>query len=105
MQKKYSKNYKRKKIQNFLSHTHTGFTLLHTEHAALVLIHYSTIPIIVEKLIDTDELIFGERLAILYCFLIGEWGCFILFSGPKFENRIKWEWVVNWETFQFISTR
>lgn len=34
-----------------LSLTHTGFTLLHTEHAALVLIRYSTIPIIVEKLI------------------------------------------------------
>lgn len=32
-----------------LTRSHTQLTLLHTEHAALVLIQYSTIPIIVEK--------------------------------------------------------
>lgn len=69
MQKKYSKKLQKKEDSKLsLSHTHTGFTLLHTEHAALVLIHYSTIPIIVEKLIDVNERIFGEQLALSYWF-------------------------------------
>lgn len=42
-----------RKLQNkrlkTLPRSHTQLSLLHTEHAALVLIQYSTIPIIVEK--------------------------------------------------------
>lgn len=39
----------RKKRLKTRTRSHTQLTLLHTEHAALVLIQYSTIPIIVEK--------------------------------------------------------
>lgn len=38
-----------KKIKNTLAPPHTLFTLLHTKHAALELLQYSTIFIILEK--------------------------------------------------------